>query len=279
MNLTGKTAVVTGATSGLGQAAAIDFAARGAKVFIIGRDAARASDTAAEAKGKGGTVEVILGDVSTRAGAAAIAKAVLAKTDRIDVLLNNAGGQMKEQTQTADGVESTFALNTLGAFVLERALHGALKAAKGRVVNVVTGFLDNFPVPADPAELTAPKKFKSMGAYGQAKLAGVMMTVEQAQRFERDGVTVVSVHPGIIMGTRFGGGQSALLQAIAGPLTRMMGLGCTLDEAVRRFRVACFDGVPNGAYIVKGVAAPLPKQANEAAMRAKVMGVLEQLAN
>src|SRR4051794_28266051 len=119
MDPKGKVVVVTGATSGLGQATAIDLASKGAKVLVVGRDAARANETLAQIKGAGGDAEVILGDVSTVTGAKAVAKDILAKAPRIDVLLNNAGGTFKTETKTAEGVETTFALNTLGAYVLE----------------------------------------------------------------------------------------------------------------------------------------------------------------
>lgn len=273
MELAGKTVVVTGATSGLGQAVAIDFAKRGAKVLIVGRDSARAEETKAQA---GGQVEVILGDVSTRDGAKAVAAAILARTAKIDVLLNNAGGTFKTQSQTSDGVERTIALNTLGAYILERELHGALAAARGRVVNVVTGFLDSFPIDVDT--FLEPKKYTGLSQYGRAKLASVMMTVEQAKRYAGEGVTAVSIHPGIIMGTRFDGGQGAFAQAIGGPIMRLIGLGCTMEEAVRRFDAACFGDVPSGSYVVKGRAAPLPKQANDESVRTKVLGIIEGLA-
>jgi NAD(P)-dependent dehydrogenase (short-subunit alcohol dehydrogenase family) len=275
MDPKGKIVVITGATSGLGQAAAIDFAKAGAKVFIVGRDGARADETLSKAKAAGGEAEIILGDVSTRAGARAVAAAIRAKAPKIDVLLNNAGGQFKSMSKTADGVETTFALNTLGAWVLEKELHPALAAAHGRVVNVATGFLDSFPVKVD--ELVEPKKYSSLKAYAGAKHASVMMTVEQAKRYEADGITAVSVHPGVIMGTRFGGGQPALAQAIGGPIMRAIGFACTLEEAVRRFRVACFEPVPSGSYVVKGKPDKLPKQVNDASVRGELVALLEKL--
>src|SRR5262249_34263608 len=180
----------------------------------------------------------------------AVAQAILTKTPRIDVLLNNAGGQFKEMSKTADGIETTFALNTVGAFLLERALHAALSAARGRVVNVVTGFLDSFPVTV--ADLSSPAKYSGMSQYGRVKHASVMMSVEQAKRFEPEGIKVVAVHPGVIMGTRFGGGQPKIAQMIGGPIMRAIGFACTLEEAVRRFSVACFDDVSTGAYMAKG---------------------------
>src|SRR5262245_55337889 len=102
----GKVVVITGATSGLGQAAAIDFAKAGAVVFIVGRDAARANETLAAIRAAGGAADVVLGDVSTVAGAKSIARAVLAKTDRVDVLVNNAGGTFKTLGRTSEGVET-----------------------------------------------------------------------------------------------------------------------------------------------------------------------------
>ncbi len=272
MDPKGKVVVVTGASSGLGQAFAIDIAKAGAKVFVVGRDAQRLAETKAQA---GGDTEVVVGDVSTKAGAQAVADAVLAKTDRVDVLVNNAGGQWKTMSKTPEGVETTFAVNVLGAYRLERMLHPALARAKGRVVNLVTGFLDSFAV--DPEQLVEPKPYKSMGVYARAKHAGVMMSVEQARRFAGDGITVEALHPGVIMGTRFGGGQPKLAQAIGGPIMRAIGFACTLEEAVRRFRVAAFDELPSGSYLVKGKVAPLPKQSNDAAVREKVMSVIDRL--
>jgi NAD(P)-dependent dehydrogenase (short-subunit alcohol dehydrogenase family) len=273
MDLKGKVVVVTGATSGLGQAFAIDVAKSGAKVLLVGRDKTRAEETKAQC---GSDAEVILGDVSTKAGVKSVADQILAKTDHVDVLVNNAGGQWKELTKTSDGIETTFAVNVVGAYLLEKALHGALAKSKGRVVNLVTGFLNSFPV--EPDQLISPEKYKSLAIYGKAKHAAVMMSVEQSKRFAGDGVSVQAIHPGIILGTRFGGGQPGWQQAIGGPIMRAIGLACTLDEAVRRFRVASFDPIPNGSYVVNGKPAALPKQSEDAGVRAKVMTILDGLA-
>lgn len=276
MDPKGKVVVVTGATSGLGQAFAVELAQQGARVILVGRDRARADETLEQIRQVGGSAEVVLGDVSTVAGAKQVGAAIRAKAPAIDVLVNNAGGTFKTESKTAEGIETTFALNTLGAFVLERELHGALAARKGRVVNVATGFLNNFPVDAD--DLVAPKKYSGLAQYGRAKQASVMMTVEQSMRYRDDGITVVSMHPGIILGTRFGGGQPKVQQLFAGPLLWALGLSCSLDEAKRRFMVAAFGEVPSGSYLVKGRPATLPKQVNDAAVREKVMGLLERLA-
>ena len=275
MDISGKTVVVTGATSGLGQAAAIDFAKSGANVVIVGRDPQRARETAERAGTGGGEATIVVADLSTRAGVGAAAAAILERTRKVDVLVNNAGGTFPAIGFTSDGLERTFALNTLAAYLLERELHGSLREAKGRVVNVATGLLDWFPV--DVAALVSGRGFTSMGQYGRSKLASVMMTVEQANRFAPEGLTFVALHPGVIMGTRFGGGQSEIAQAIAGPLMRAVGFACTIEEAVRRFRVACFENLPSGTYLVKGKPAPLPKQARDAAVRQEVVALLERL--
>jgi retinol dehydrogenase 14 len=252
MNSAGKVVVITGATSGLGQAFAVEAARGGARVFLVGRDAQRASETLAMIQQMKGKAEVALGDVSTLAGARAVAAQILAKTPRVDVLVNNAGGMFKQASKTEDGIDTTFAVNTVGAFVLEKELHGALSAAKGRVVNVVTGLLNSFPVDVD--DLVSPKSFKGLAQYGRSKQASVMMTVEQAKRFSADGVSVVSIHPGVILGTRFGGGQPKLMQVLAGPLMRAVGFACTVPEAARRFMVASFGDVPSGELPGEGKA-------------------------
>src|SRR5207253_7427719 len=140
---------------------------QGAHVLVVGRDPQRAEETANAIRAVNGKVDVILGDVATRAGAAKVGDAILAKTDRIDVLLNNAGGQFKERKLTIDGVEMTFALNVLGAYILEKKLHAALAKGKGRVVNLATGFLNSFPVDVTDVAVRA-KKFGGLNQYGQA---------------------------------------------------------------------------------------------------------------
>jgi NAD(P)-dependent dehydrogenase (short-subunit alcohol dehydrogenase family) len=276
MDIKGKIVVITGATSGLGQAAAIAFAKAGAKVLIVGRDQKRAAETLASAKSAGADMDLILGDVSTRAGVKAVAQAILAKTPRLDVLVNNAGGTFKTLTKTSDGIEASFALNTVCPFLLEHELHRALAASHGRVVNLVTGFLNMFKVDLDG--LTEPKSYGAMGQYGRAKHASVMMTIEQAKRLSADGITVVALHPGVIMGTRFNGGQPKFAQAIGGPIMHAIGFSSTVEEAVDRFRVACFGDVPSGSYLVRGKPAPLPKQSTDEALRAKVVALIERLA-
>jgi NAD(P)-dependent dehydrogenase (short-subunit alcohol dehydrogenase family) len=268
--------VITGATSGLGQAFAVFVAAQGAHVIAVGRDGARLAETVAQITAAGGRAEGVQGDVSTRAGIRAVAQAIAAQAPRVDVLVNNAGGTFATATRTADGIETTVALNTLGPWMLAQALHGPLSATHGRVVNVATGFLDSYPV--DPDDLASPKKYGGMGQYARAKHALVMLTAEQATRWTADGITVVSMNPGIVMGTRFGGGQSRFAQAIGGPIMRMLGLACDLDEAMRRFSVAAFGDVPSGAYVTKGVASELPKQARDPAIRQRVVALIEGLA-
>ena len=276
MNIQGKTVVVTGATSGLGQAFAIEAAAKGARVVVVGRDAMRAKETMDAIERAGGQGELILGDVSTRAGVKALAQNILGKFPRIDVLVNNAGGTFAQQSNTQDGIETTFALNTLGAFILEHELHSALAASRGRIVNLATGFLNSFPVQVD--DLAAPKKYSAFGQYGRSKQASVMMTVEQAARYASEGITAVALHPGIIMGTRFAGGPPKPLQAIMGPIMRAVGFAVTLEESTRRFMVAAFDTLPSGSYLVNGKVAQLPKQTQDAQVREQVYGLLAKLA-
>lgn len=272
----GRRVLVSGAGSGIGKGIAFLMARLGARLIICGRKPEALEETATWLR-KLGSPEVLVVPASIRDpdAVASLMDTVWERFGGLDVLINNAGGQFKTMTKTSDGIETTFALNTLGAWTLERELHGAIAAAKGRVVNVATGFLDSFPVDVD--DLVAPKKYKSIAQYGRTKQASVMMTVEQAKRYESEGVKAVSIHPGIIMGTRFNGGQPKAMQMIAGPIMRAIGIACTLDEAQRRFRVAAFGDVPNGSYLVNGAPAPLPKQVNDGAVRTRVVQLLEKL--
>lgn len=105
-----------------------------------------------------------------------------------------------------------------------------------------------------------------------------MMSVEQSKRYAAEGVSVVSMHPGIIMGTRFGGGQPKAAQLIGGPIMRLFGLACTLKEAQRRFSVAAFGDVPSGSYLDKGKPANFPRQVKDESLRARVYTLIEKLA-
>src|SRR5262245_32929641 len=134
----GKTVVITGATSGIGEAAALELARQGARLVLIARDRARAAYTLSLLKDFGPDQQhrVLYGDLSLLAEVKRLGAEIAASEPRIDVLANNAGAMFTRRSETADGLERTFAINHMAYFVLTHALLDTLKATPGaRIVN------------------------------------------------------------------------------------------------------------------------------------------------
>jgi NAD(P)-dependent dehydrogenase (short-subunit alcohol dehydrogenase family) len=128
--MSGKTVLITGATSGIGKATALGLAAMGAQLAITGRDPRRTKAAAREISAAyGGTVDVFVADLSAQSELRRLAHEVLQQLARIDVLINNAGGGWDTRHVTADGLERTFAVNHLAPFLLTQLLLDRLKAA------------------------------------------------------------------------------------------------------------------------------------------------------
>jgi retinol dehydrogenase 14 len=270
-----QTAVVTGATSGLGRAAAQALAQRGYRVILVGRDEARGSEAMAAIHADGGRAELVLGDLMTVAGAQAVAAEILERAPALHLLVNNAGGSFRRDERTADGLERTFALNVLAPFVLTEALMPALAAARGRVVNVVTG------VPAGAKatieQLAGAKAKPGMQSYIRSKLALVTLTIELQRRYGARGVSFASLHPGIIPGTRFGSEMPALMLKLGPVIAKLLRIGSTLDEAAERFVKVGTDVVEKGGFYYEGKLREAPRQAQDPAFAASLRSTLEGL--
>jgi NAD(P)-dependent dehydrogenase (short-subunit alcohol dehydrogenase family) len=217
----GKTVVVTGATSGIGRATAVGLARLDSRLILVGRDAGRAQETVAEIRAATGRadVEMLRGDFARQAEVRRVAGEILARTDAIHVLVNNAGVTMLKRTTTPDGFETTFAVNHLAYFLLTGLLLPRLLAAApgARVVNVASdahrwGALDF-------DDLQNEREYKGLKVYGQSKTANILFTRELAQRLEGRGVAVNAVHPGAVA-TRLGRGSGPVLDL----LQRALGL-------------------------------------------------------
>ncbi len=195
--LTGKTALVTGATSGIGLEAAVVLAQQGAKVVMVGRDPQRTAAALAEIQRRSGSGDVssLLCDFSSQASIRALAAAFRAQHARLEILLNNAGMVNPKRELTVDGIESTFATNHLGYFLLTLLLLDLVVAsAPARIVNVAS--VGHRSGTIDFADLGFERGYSIMKAYSRSKLGNVLFTRELARRLEGKGVTVNSVHPG-----------------------------------------------------------------------------------
>jgi retinol dehydrogenase 14 len=202
--MTGKTVLVTGGTGGIGKATAIGLAALGARVGIVGRDQGRTEAAALEIRRATGnaSVDAFGADLSSQAEIRRLAGEVLDRYPRLDVLVNNVGGFWATRHITADGLERTFAVNHLAAFLLTDLLLERLKAsAPARVVTVSSGAQSLGTIDFD--DLNAEREYSGQTAYNQSKLASVMFTYELARRLEGTGVTATALHPGVVS-TGFG---------------------------------------------------------------------------
>lgn len=202
--MAGKTVVITGASQGIGKAAAIDLAKLGAELVLVVRDARKADAAVAEIREAtpAAKIDLVFADLSLMSAVRKAAAEIKARHPKIHVLLNNAGVVMTERKVTAEGHELTFATNHLNYFVLTHELLDVLKAsAPARIINVASDAHVGQRIDFD--DLMGEKSFKTWKAYGQSKLANVMFTYELARRLEGTGVTANALHPGVVA-TNFG---------------------------------------------------------------------------
>ncbi len=195
----GKVCMVTGATSGLGEVTARELARRGATVVLAGRNPEKTATKAEEIKADTGNTSVdwLLADLSSQAETGRLAEEFRSRYERLDVLVNNAGGFFFEYGETEDGIECTFALNHLNYFLLTNLLLDRLKtAASSRIVNVASGAHKGAEIKLDDPNLK--ENYSGWRAYGQSKLANIMFTYELARRLEGTGVTANALHPGAV---------------------------------------------------------------------------------
>lgn len=204
VDLTGRTAIVTGASSGIGVETARALAAAGATVTLAVRKTTVGDRVAAEIRDGTGNPNVDVGAVDL-GDLASVAAFVRAWTGPLDILVNNAGVMaVRELTMSPSGHELQFATNHLGHFALTVGLHDALAAADGaRVVSVSSGGHLRSPVVFDDIDY-AFRDYNPFSAYGQSKTANVLFAVEASRRWADDGITCNALMPGAIFDTRLG---------------------------------------------------------------------------
>jgi NAD(P)-dependent dehydrogenase (short-subunit alcohol dehydrogenase family) len=191
-----RTIVITGGTGGIGLHTAIGLAATGARVLVTGRDAERGAAAVQRIQQESGNeqVDLVAGDLSTRAGTAALGEALLAATDRIDVLINNAGLMAQERRVNDDGFELDFAVNVVAPHDLTQQLRPALAAAAPSRVLVLTGGKKSGPF--DPSDLQSERSFVPLVNYTMTKRAEEAMALALAEELAADGITLAIVYPG-----------------------------------------------------------------------------------
>jgi len=189
---TARTIVITGASSGIGAAAARQLALAGQRVVIVGRDPERTRAVAGEL---GAPFHVA--DFADLSQVRALAADLRAAYPRIDVLANNAGGIFGDRTVTVDGFEATFQTNHLAAFLLTTLLRDRLVDSGASVVQTSSLAARRF-ARFDIDDLNAERRYSSSAAYGNAKLENLLFTKELVRRWGGDGVAAAAFHPGAI---------------------------------------------------------------------------------
>lgn len=198
-DMTGRTVLVTGATSGIGRETAAQLASMGARVFVHGRTPESAGRTVRELEDAvgNGLLEPISADLASLSAVRGLAEEVGRRTEHLHVLVNNAGVYMPHRTLTPDGNETTFAVNHLASFAVTLLLSGLLEdSAPARVITVssVVHFRGRIPL-EDPAYSAC---YDASAAYADSKLANILFAFEAAGRMASAGVTSNALHPGVI---------------------------------------------------------------------------------
>ena len=198
----GRTALITGATDGVGRVVARALAQQGWRVLVHGRDRPRGEALAREIEQAGGSATFLAADLASLAEVRRLADEVKKQTGRLDLLINNAGigsvGSAPGRQTSADGHELRFAVNYLAGFLLTHLLLPLLKAsAPARIVNVASAGQQAI----DFSDVMLTRGYSGGGAYRQSKLAQILFTVDLAQELEGSGVIANALHPSTYMNT------------------------------------------------------------------------------
>jgi NAD(P)-dependent dehydrogenase (short-subunit alcohol dehydrogenase family) len=265
------TALVTGATDGLGRSVARDLAGRGATVLVHGRSARRGEEVVDELTNATGNdrIRLYLADLASLRQVEALAADVARDHAELHVLVNNAGigaglPEGRERQESVDGYELRFAVNYLAGYVLtERLLPLLRRSAPARIVNVAS--LGQQAIDFDDVMLT--RGYDGWRAYQQSKLAQVMYTLDLAERLPADEVAVNSLHPGTFMPTKI----------VTSELEHTVD---TLETGTRNVVRLAVEPIPdgvNGAFFDRETEAGADPQAYDATARRRLQEISDRL--
>ena len=231
--MSGKTVLITGATSGLGLATALLLAERGAEVVMVGRDRTRSNFMRTEiAQHASGREPILfLADLSSQAEIHRLAEELHGSVSRIDVLINNAAALFAERETTTDGLEKTFAVNYLAPFALTHLLLDLLRAAPAR--RILTASSEFHSGALDVSNLQGERRYSWLEAYKRSKLCNILFTYELSRRLAGTTITANCFSPGPTL-TRLGDNMRGLPAAVPWLLRRIPSLLALPEGAAAR---------------------------------------------
>ena len=248
----GRRVLMTGATGGIGLAAAMELAKRGAELAIVARDEGRAKAAVAAIAAAGpasGPVDVLSADLASLASVKALAEQALQRYRRIDLLINNAGAVFSSRQLTGEGLERTWTLNHLAPFLLTSLLLDRLRAsAPARVITTASDAHKGMKIPFDDLDAARSYRMNGFVRYGQTKLANILFTAELARRTQDSGVSAYCFHPGVVASgfNRNNGSVMGTLMLAIKPFSRSVERGA---QTLVWLADTPNPGIPGGYYV------------------------------
>jgi NAD(P)-dependent dehydrogenase (short-subunit alcohol dehydrogenase family) len=246
---TGRTALITGANSGIGLETARVLARRGARVILAGRSQDRLDEAVRTLRGEMpdaelDTLVVDLGDLASIREAAGR----IARTETVDLLINNAGVMnLPERRTTVDGFEVTVGTNHLGHFAFTAQLMPALRRSAAARIVTVSAIAASWRSGA-LTDLMSVRRYRPMGAYAKSKRANVVFTEELARRLAGTGIEAVVIHPGAAMTNLQRHTQGPIVRRLTGLMERLL-MGSPEGAAWPSLYAATSPDVHSGAFV------------------------------
>ena len=276
-----KTILITGATNGIGKAAAINFAESAKSIAFIYRNEELAEDLKNEMQKINPNLSInsFFCDFSVQDSIRECADKIKNDLKAIDLLINNAGVVNTEYSETIDGIENTFAVNHLGYFLFTNLLLDLVKKeSESRIINVSSA-AHHFVKGMQWDDINYKDDFKmGLKAYGQSKLGNILFTKQLAKKLQKDGVTVNAIHPGGV-NTSLGNQNNSLLGRVLKIILKPF-FRSPLKGANTIIYLAEIDGLSiTGAYWVDGRVAKTSHYSKNEAEAEKLWRLSEKLVN
>jgi len=278
-NMNGKICVVTGANSGIGKETALGLAQMDAHVVMVCRNAEKGKAALEDVRRESGNsqVDLLIADMSSQASVRALAKQIIAKYPRLDVLINNAGGAARERKLSADGIEMTLAANHLGPALLTLLVLDLLRASTpSRIINVSSEAQRRARLDMNDLQFER-RKFNTFAAYGQSKLLMNAFTFELARRLEGTGVTANCLHPGVVATNIWGADPPFIFKMIIAVVRPFMLSSKQGAEASLYLATSPDVAQTSGQYFVKSKPAQSSPLSRDPRIAAEIWGWTETM--